>query len=90
MQARIKASEALSRTKTAVAHKADAPKIRASELVQRRHAKAVADMAKAIEQRERAFAALVRVHRKIWMLARQVQRYESIVPIKRRDTKPRA
>ncbi len=53
--------------------------IRASELVKRRHAEALAAMQRAIEQREEAFIKLVRIHAKIWKLGRQVQRYEGKV-----------
>jgi len=51
----------------------------ASTLLQRRHTQALADMQKAIEQREKLFAQIARVHSKIWKLGRQVQRYEKIL-----------
>lgn len=53
--------------------------IKVTELVKRRHAKAVADLQRAIEQREELFAKLARQHSKIWKIARQVQRYEKLV-----------
>lgn len=73
----IKASEALKRPPLPKVRKG--PLIRASELVKRRHAETTAALERAIEQREEAFAKLVRAHVKIWKLARQVQRYEKLV-----------
>lgn len=71
----IRASEALKRPPMRKAHKSATP-IRASDLVKRRHAEAVASMQRAINQREELFVRIARLHSKIWKLARQVQRYE--------------
>jgi hypothetical protein len=57
------------------------PTIKVSDLVKRRHEDAIKALARAIEQREAAFAKLVRVNNKIWQLARQVQRYEKLTEV---------
>ena len=53
--------------------------IRASELVKRRHQEAQAALQRTIEQRERAFVKLARLHAKVWQLGKQVKRYEGLV-----------
>lgn len=75
---KVKASEAIRLPQVPKVRKGIVP-IRASELVKRRHEKAVKDLQKAIEQREDAFLKLGRINAKIWQLARQVQRYEKLV-----------
>lgn len=55
-------------------------KIRASELVMRRHAEAMKAMERTITERENTFQRLSRLTSKLWKLAKQVKRYEEGTP----------
>lgn len=55
-------------------------KIKASELVVRRHAEALAAMERLITEREKTFQKMGRLTSKLWTLARQVKRYEEGTP----------
>jgi hypothetical protein len=50
--------------------------IKVTELIKRRHEKAVRDLQRTIEQREAAYGKLGRLTSKIWKLGKQVQYYE--------------
>lgn len=73
----IRASEAIKLPKMPPIRKG--PPIRASELVKRRHAKALTDFQREIERREELFIKLAKTHTKIWRLGRQVKRYEQLL-----------
>lgn len=73
--ARVRASDAI-KSPGVKAKAKISPPIRASELVKRRHAEALSTMERTITQREQMFQRMARMTSKLYLLAKQVRRYE--------------